>query len=207
MNPELWICSKAPATSLKIPSYTCFWRPPILKSLARKITYRLFDTNIFKEALQKQTISPLKEQVHWSGDCDLNEPFPKVQQRAGSRGRITAQSNLVVGHGEGRVTRELDLIWWSNLYNCINVGKLAIRIYVSRIEFSWLLCHQHWTVSLNWLKMLPDNRIMQNVTPIYNIDGMKLLMLIYHKPYIADYCARYSSWFRMKWITEITISS
>ena len=61
---------------------TCFWRPPILKSLARKITYRLFDTNIFKEALQKQTISPLKEQVHWSGDCDLNEPFPKVQQRA-----------------------------------------------------------------------------------------------------------------------------
>ena len=80
---------------------TCFWRPPILKSLARKITYRLFDTNIFKEALQKQTISPLKEQVHWSGDCDLNEPFPKVQQRAGSRGRITAQSNLVVGHGEG----------------------------------------------------------------------------------------------------------
>ena len=124
------------------------WRPPILKSRARKITYRLFDINIFKEALQKQTILPLKEQVQWSGDCELTEPFPKVDprealaaaksraHRPGSRSRITAQSNLVVGHGEGRATRELDLIWWSNLYNSINVGKLAIRIYVSRIEFS-----------------------------------------------------------------------
>jgi len=109
----------------------------------------VFDTNIFKEALLTQTILPLKEQVHWSGDCELNEPFPpKVDpkealaaakrraHRQGSRSRITAQSNLVVGHGEGRATRELDLIWWSNLYNFINVGKLAIRIYVSRIEFS-----------------------------------------------------------------------
>ena len=76
------------------------------------------------------------------------EPLPKVDpretlaaaksgaHRQGSRSRISAQSNLVFGHGEGRATRELDLIWWSNLYNCINVGKLAIRIYVSRIEFS-----------------------------------------------------------------------
>ena len=141
--------SKAPSTSLKIVSHTCFWRPPILKSLARKITYRLFDTNIFKEALQKQTVLLLKEQVHWSGDCELNEPFPKVDpreavlaakskaHRQGSRSRITTQSNLVVGHGEGRAAGELDLIWWSSLYNnCINKGKLAIRIYVSRMEFS-----------------------------------------------------------------------
>ena len=45
----------------------------------------------------------------------------------------------MVGHGDGRATRDLrdlDLIWWSYLYNCINVGKLAIRIYVSKIEFS-----------------------------------------------------------------------
>ena len=71
----------APATSLKILSHTCFCRQPILKSLARKITYRLFDTSIFKGALQKQTILPLKEQVHWSGDCELNEPFPNVDTR------------------------------------------------------------------------------------------------------------------------------
>ena len=119
-----------------------------------------------------------KEQVQWSGE--LNEPLPKVDprealaaaksraHRQGSRSRITAQSNLVVGHGEGRATPELDLIWWSNLYNSIKVGKLAIRIYVRRIEFSWFLCNQHWTVSLNWLKMLPAK-----CEPyMYNIDGM-----------------------------------
>lgn len=124
-----------------------FLAPSILKSLARKITYRLFDTNIFKVALQKQTILPLKEQVHWSGDCELNEPFAKVDprealaaaksraHRQGSRSRITAQSNTVVGHGKGRATRELDLIRRSNLYKCINVGKSAIKIYVSSIDF------------------------------------------------------------------------
>ena len=123
MNPQLRICSKSPSSSLKIVSHPCFWRPPILKSLARKITYRLFDINIFKKALQKQTILPLKEQVHWSGNCELNEPFPKADprealasaksraHRQGSRSRITAQSNLVVGHGEGRATREFNLIW------------------------------------------------------------------------------------------------
>ena len=54
------------------------------------------------------------------------------------------------------------------------------------MEFSWLLCNQHWTVSLNLLKMLPDNRIVQNVTPMYNIDGMKLLILIHLKPIIMQ---------------------
>jgi len=174
---------------------TCFWRPPILKSLARKITYRLFDTNIFKEA------STLEWWL-WTRRTSSESSAKSRAHRQGSRSRITAQSNLVVGHGEGRATPELDLIWWSNLYNCINEGKLAIWIYVSRMVFSWLLCNQHWTVSLNLLKMLPDNRIVQNVTPMYNTDGMKLLILIHLKPHNADYCAHYSSWFVMKQITN-----
>ena len=122
------------------------WRPPILKSCARKVTYRLFDINIFKEALQKQTTLPLKEQVHWSGDreacenpliVDPREALAAAKSRAhglGSRNRITSQSNLVVGRGEGRASRELDLIWWSNLNNSVAIGKLAIRLYVNRVE-------------------------------------------------------------------------
>ena len=122
------------------------WRLPILKSCARKITYRLFDIKILKEALQKQTTLPLKEQVHWSGDreacevpliVDPREALAAAKNRAhrqGSRNRITSQSNLVVGHGEGRASRELDLIWWSNLYNAVTIGKLAIRLYVNRVE-------------------------------------------------------------------------
>ena len=58
-----------------------FLAPTYFEVPRKKITYRLFDTNIFKVALQKQTILPLKEQVHWSGDCELNEPFPEVDPR------------------------------------------------------------------------------------------------------------------------------
>ena len=122
------------------------WRPPILKSSARKITYRLFDITIFKEALQKHTTLPLKEQVHWTGDrevseipviVDPREALTAAKNRAHgqrSRNRITSQSNLVVGRGEGRASRELDLIWWPNLYNTATIGKLAIRLYVHRVE-------------------------------------------------------------------------
>lgn len=48
--------------------------------------------------------------------------------------RITCKSNFVVGYGEGRATRELDLIWWPNLYNTDAFGKMCIRLYVSRVQ-------------------------------------------------------------------------
>ena len=48
------------------------WRPPILKSCARKITYRLFDMKIFKDALEKQNTLALREQVLLSGDFELS---------------------------------------------------------------------------------------------------------------------------------------
>jgi len=87
------------------------WRPPILKPSARKITYRLFDIQIFRNALEQQNTLAVKEKVLWSGDLEVSansvtverlsllqraEPMDKVQET------ITCQSNFVVGLGEGR---------------------------------------------------------------------------------------------------------
>ena len=47
--------------------------------------------------------------------------------------RKTNTSNLVVGLGEGRATREIDMIWWPNLYNNVCIGKMAFRLDVSRV--------------------------------------------------------------------------
>ena len=118
----------------------------ILKSSARKITYRLFDLKIFRDALNKQNTLAVKDQVLWSGDLkvsansmtvDPREALAAAKSRAhgqGPRDRITCQSNFVVGLGEGRATRELDVIWWPNLYNTVALGKLGIRLYVNRVE-------------------------------------------------------------------------
>lgn len=126
---------------------TNHWRPPILKALTKKITYRLFDLTILKDALERQTILSLKEQVHWCREDELTngqginedprEAIAAAKRKA--RGQviqntITSTSNFVVGYGEGRATRELDVIWWPNLYNNIAFGKLVFRIYVNKVQ-------------------------------------------------------------------------
>ena len=122
------------------------WRAPILCSSARKVTYRLFDLDILKVALEKQNTVTLQEQVQWNGDTQVTDYRSEMDprealaaaknraQRKTLKGRITCKSNLVVGHGEGRATRELDLIWWPNLYNTVELGKMCIRLYVSRVQ-------------------------------------------------------------------------
>ena len=137
------------------------WRAPILCSSARKVTYHLFDLTTLKVALEKQKTVTLQEQVQWNGDkqvtdypseMDRREALAAAKNRAHGKtfkGRITCKSNLMVGHGEGRATRALDLIWWPNLYNTIELGKMCIGLYVSRVElkkgekhfFVHQLCH------------------------------------------------------------------
>ena len=124
------------------------WRPPILKPSVRKIIYRLFDIQIFRDAVEKQNTLAVKEEVLWSGDLEVSansmavdprEALAASKNRAhaqGPRNRITCQSNFVVGLGEDRATGELDIIWWPNLYNSVALEKLGIRLYVNRVELT-----------------------------------------------------------------------
>lgn len=40
---------------------------------------------------------------------------------------------IVVGHGEGRATREFELIWWPEMFSSSKHGKLTLRFYVSKV--------------------------------------------------------------------------
>lgn len=40
---------------------------------------------------------------------------------------------MVVGHGEGRATREFEVIWWPDLFSDSTHGKLTLRFYVSKV--------------------------------------------------------------------------
>lgn len=123
------------------------WRAPIFSSSSRKVTYRFFDLTEFHEAFARQNILSLKERVIWNGELEITERdeeeydprqallAAKSKAHGGApKTRITCISNLVVGPGEGRATREVDLIWWPNLYNTAHLGKMCIRLYVSRVQ-------------------------------------------------------------------------
>lgn len=47
------------------------------------------------------------------------------------RVRPTSRSEIIVGFGEGRATREIELIWWPNLYQSKH-GKLTIRYFIGK---------------------------------------------------------------------------
>ena len=125
---------------------TQHWRAPILTSSATKVTYRFFELDRVKTALEKQDTVSLKKQVLWSGDKEVTDSLLQIDPRDAliaarrkargetPRDKITCRSHMVVGYGEGRATRELDLIWWPDLYRSVSLGKLCIRIYVSRVE-------------------------------------------------------------------------
>ena len=127
---------------------THHWRAPIFSPSSRKVTYRLFDITKLKEALEIQDVISLKVAVFWSGEvqvannlavADPIEALLAAKRKAhgqASRERITCRSTLVVGYGNGRATRELDIIWWPNLYNTGLLGKLSIRLHISRVELS-----------------------------------------------------------------------
>ena len=47
--------------------------------------------------------------------------------------RPTTVSELEVGPGEGRTTREIELIWWPNLYTSVDYGKLTVRFHIHKV--------------------------------------------------------------------------
>ena len=98
--------------------------------------------------MAKQNIVTLKERASWNGhvlvaehekqgDADPVQALLTAKRKAHGaipRARITCISNLIVGYGEGRATREIDVIWWPNLYHTSLVGKMSIRLFVSRVH-------------------------------------------------------------------------
>lgn len=55
----------------------------------------------------------------------------KLRANGGGKGRQspTMQLQVIVGRGEGRAKRELEIIWWPELLSPTNQGKLTLRFY------------------------------------------------------------------------------
>lgn len=125
---------------------------PHYRRATEKVSYKLYDPELFFAALEEQDLVSVKEEVVFCGDEenqeeeDINnngttaeEMIQIAKQKANIsrrlRKRASSKSCLIVGYGKGRSTRELELIWWPNLYSVTKHGRLIIRFYVDKCDF------------------------------------------------------------------------
>ena len=121
----------------------CHKRPPCYQAKTRKISYKIFDVDLFFDALEESEVV-FNTEVLFVGNLafeeeetplSAEEEILRAKQRAGTRSRPSSKSTLIVGYGEGRATREIEFIWWPDLYNATKHGRLVIRMYIEKCEF------------------------------------------------------------------------
>lgn len=120
-------------------------RAPVWREKSKVLHYRDHDLNDIVAALGQRSAEPLKLKKTYLGDKEVaenNEPqtarqaLQAAKERARSRTANkspTLHIQMVVGHGEGRATREFEVIWWPELFSCPKHGKLILRFYISKV--------------------------------------------------------------------------
>ena len=137
---------KAEVNSVRLVSHKS---QPSYQSLTEKISYKLFDVDNFLEALDGGEVSFDQDMLFCGNnpadECTTNaalsaeEEIARAKKRATEHGvkgkRPSSKTSLIVGHGEGRATREVELIWWPALYKMSEHGQLIIRFFLEKCEF------------------------------------------------------------------------
>ena len=124
-------------------------KPPFYCPSTRRVSYKVYSLTSFTDALHEQTLHKLNDTA-WYSDLqkvekrsDLspqeelqatkNRSFWSTDRNEESSGdlltkRLTAKASLGVGPGQGRTTREVEVIWWPDLYSTTRNGKLSITV-------------------------------------------------------------------------------
>lgn len=114
-----------------------------------KLSYKIWDVEKLLHALEDQDIVPINTDVLYAGNEQSEEQeqelliaekeIERVQNRIHAAGhkrkRPSSKSSLIVGYGEGRATREIELIWGPNLYALTEHGQMVLRMYIEKFNF------------------------------------------------------------------------
>lgn len=118
-----------------------------MKAAARKISFKIYEFHRLDNAIAASEL-PLNRSVNWKGmemikqqeqqqELDPIQELAAAKQRSSSSGQgVTCRSCILIEEGQGRATRELELIWWPDLYSCYDYGKMCLRIFVSKVHLS-----------------------------------------------------------------------
>lgn len=120
-------------------------RQPIFKRIARRFSYKIFNEETLKLVLEEQDLLQFRpkalfrnsDKVPDISEMSAEEALAYVKARARKQeSRPTSRSHLDIGPGEGRCTRELELIWWPSLYSrCSEYGKLTFPALFCEEDF------------------------------------------------------------------------
>lgn len=124
-------------------------KAPFYASSTKRFSYKVFSIGPFAEALHEQDTVKLKESVLYSGqveveDDGIRDPKEELQAAKNRRfwnttegtyqKRASYKGILEISHGDGRATREVELIWWPDLFSATNHGKLSLRFFVKKVS-------------------------------------------------------------------------
>ena len=114
-------------------------RQPIFKRITRRFSYKIYDEEKFKRLLDEQDVLEFRpaalfrnqEEVADISEMDAEEALALAKERARKpAAKPTSRSIIEISMGEGRCTRELELICWPSLYSYSPFGKLTLRYFV-----------------------------------------------------------------------------
>lgn len=123
-------------------------RPPTYATSTTRVSYKLFAFDQFVEGIHEQNIIKLKESALFSGTAEINEERmtlhdeieaamqrdPWNNREAQRHRRPTLHASIEINEGEGRVTREIEVIWWPNLFEVTKHGQLTLRFFLEKIS-------------------------------------------------------------------------
>ena len=121
-------------------------RPPVWREKSNVFHYTDHDLDDIVNALGQQSAVPLTLKKTYEGNKEVEERIEPQNARealeaAKERARRatanvspTMKIQMVVGPGEGRLTREFEVIWWPELFSSTNHGKLTLRFYISKVQ-------------------------------------------------------------------------
>jgi len=65
---------------------------------------------------------------------------------------LTYRASFVVGDGEGRATRELEVIWWPDIYTNQQRGKFSLRLFVAKVMLNKWTILKRTLLQITYLK-------------------------------------------------------
>lgn len=131
--------------SMKLTSHK---RPPFYKKSTKRLSFKTFEVRDFLRAVEEQTEVPLKQSAFFSnlteidrpGDMTIDEEIQMAMKRnrwsveQNNQTRPTTHSTIEVGEGRSRATREIEVVWWPELFPTSLHGKLEIRFFLKKVS-------------------------------------------------------------------------
>lgn len=126
----------------------CHKAQPCYQASTMKLSYKIWYLDKLLDALEEQDCASLNTEVLFSGNemCEEEEEGEglsaeeeikraKVYVPRQKRKRPSSKSSLIVGYGEKKATREVEIIWWPHLYTQTEHGQMVLRLYIEKCNF------------------------------------------------------------------------